>query len=1454
MEHQENQSVNMDIHHSEAGAVIMSPGRGVYTSNHQEVYPNIAMMIGDQKSGSADIPTQKIHDSMAEEYQPTASTSNIREGTNVGVAENYDEVFPALAAPITTGVGVDVEMNGGIENFSHAGSASGSKRGGGVGGDNDNAGNGSSTDAGSHILGNKRLGGNRNGNTGTGTGTGTGSGSGTGSGVQWKPKNVTNVTNAPKMRSTQVTQTFTIAPEERRYKEQSVFRDRDQVKTCQEIMQVTGTRIEMTSSKDGKLSFLISGKEQGVNKAWKMLSSAVQVRAERSVNIPREHHKFVLGKGGAKLRDLEERTNTKISVPRQEENSDVLRVLGTRDAIDRAIQELQSISHEAASKASEKFSIAKYMHPFIRGPMDELVNSISGECGVKINIPVDPNNEEITIMGELSAIAAAKSKILAVYEDKKEKVNSVKMEVKKSQHKYILGRGGATQKEIFLQTGVYVEIPPQDSDTETITLWGESEKIGPALQVLYEKAHSELEEEIETEAWIHRHVLGQKGANFHEMNQHFPNVRVSFEEDGKIRMRGPRNELPIAKKMLDEAIKSIKSRISILELKIDAKYHRFVIGKAGKAIQQIRDESKAKIQIPEESDHSASCNIIRIEGSDESVRIAKDMIDGIIVKQKERESEIAKEIAIDQRFHRNFIGTKGEKIREIREKFNQVQITFPPPDNRSDLVVIRGSIKDVDACYKYLAQETKSLQAQHYRLEVPVSKQYLKFLSREREKLHQIKSSTKTRIDLPPVPSDVKAQNCPPILISGKKEDCDRAKEMIQKLLSELSDYKQYDVLIPAKFHNILIGAKGRQIKAIKEECPGADILFPSENSGSEKVSIIGPQDVALKAKQMLIELKNERQENSFEAKVKARPELHSLIRRKSAGLSVFAGKEKGKERPNVRLYFPESDETNPQNREIIIIEGKKAIVQKAKEELESLIKELEKTVEESIKIPVKFHDALKRGNVMRQIKDELGDIQLTFPREHGDETILIRGVKECVEIAKSRLKKKKEELESQIEMNVAIPQQYHKIILRSQGKMVQSIQEQHRVEISFPKRADRSGPGTDSGAYSGSSGSRGGANAGESKNSNSSNIGRGDVMVDNETSSNPTQLVNGSEHIDEGQQKNDLISLKGSKEGCEAAKKALLSLIPVTVEIEVPFNFHRFIIGPKGAAIKEMKDKYEVTITVPPSNDQNNLITIRGLEKNVQDAKNAINERVGELVKEQQDREAKKYRVEMKVDPQYHSKIIGKGGKVVTKIKKDFGVQIQFPERGDDVSELITVVGYENDALKARDEILNIVKRLENMVSEEIEIASRVHPRLIGAKGRNIGRIMDKYRVEVKFPKENSGNPDLVVITGESENVEQCKEYLLDLAEDYLDDVVEQYRAPKLQADESNRPTNEKRGFYVKGGPWEQSDGGSQVMPDTSNSEEFPSMAGWGENSEHNPKSGWNVAGSMVVSTSKNE
>lgn len=64
---------------------------------------------------------------------------------------------------------------------------------------------------------------------------------------------------------------------------------------------------------------------------------------------------------------------------------------------------------------------------------------------------------------------------------------------------------------------------------------------------------------------------------------------------------------------------------------------------------------------------------------------------------------------------------------------------------------------------------------------------------------------------------------------------------------------------IPQKFHTSIIGAKGRLIKSISDECGRVQIRFPSENMPSDKVMIRGPKADVEKAKKQLLELANER-------------------------------------------------------------------------------------------------------------------------------------------------------------------------------------------------------------------------------------------------------------------------------------------------------------------------------------------------------------------------------------------------------------------------------------------------------------------------------------------------------------------------------------------------------------------------------------------------------------------
>ena len=69
---------------------------------------------------------------------------------------------------------------------------------------------------------------------------------------------------------------------------------------------------------------------------------------------------------------------------------------------------------------------------------------------------------------------------------------TVSVEVKKTQHKYIVGPRGQGLQEVLQTTGVWVEVPPSDSDTNTITLRGPQEKLGQALTVVSLLPHLSL--------------------------------------------------------------------------------------------------------------------------------------------------------------------------------------------------------------------------------------------------------------------------------------------------------------------------------------------------------------------------------------------------------------------------------------------------------------------------------------------------------------------------------------------------------------------------------------------------------------------------------------------------------------------------------------------------------------------------------------------------------------------------------------------------------------------------------------------------------------------------------------------------------------------------------------------------------------------------------------------------
>jgi polyribonucleotide nucleotidyltransferase len=389
---------------------------------------------------------------------------------------------------------------------------------------------------------------------------------------------------------------------------------------------------------------------------------------------------------------------------------------------------------------------------------------------------------------------------------------------------------------------------------------------------------------------------------------------------------------------------------------------------------------------------------------------------------------------------------------------------------------------------------------------------------------------------------------------------------------------------------------------------------------------------------------------------------------------------------------------------------------------------------------------------------------------------VSLKGASECVEAAKQRIAQIVDELNNRVTIDVIIQQKHHRTIMGKGGSKVQQIQSDYNVEIKFPDRKP-DGPSEEE----------------------------------------------APEETDEIKE-SDIIHVTGRPDNCEGAKQALLDQVPVIVEVDVPFEMHRFIIGQRGKDVREYMRLYDVNITVPPPDQNSNTIVIVGSPKSAAAAKEALLEKRTELEAQKADKEAKSFEVRLQVDRDFHPKIIGKRGAKISEIRKEYDVIIQLPKKDDPDEDIITITGYEDKALAARDAIMGIVNELSDRQKVDVEIDNRVHSRIIGSRGKNVRQIMNDFGVEIRFPRADEPNPNLVSISGNDiDKIYDARDFLLNREEEYIQDVtdneyMQQFVRDSNPGKETGKKDKQSNGFVVKGAPWEH-------PPDTESKEEFPSF-----------------------------
>jgi len=1139
-------------------------------------------------------------------------------------------------------------------------------------------------------------------------GGGTGGSSGGGQTSSWGNENM-------RVQSSNIMTVFHVAHEKVAQMNQSNFGESTAHAICTDITKTTGARIEMSMAKDNSLSFIVSGKVDAVPVAKKLILEKFQTQSSRTIQVPKDHHKLVLGKKGKRLADLEELTGTKISVPNANDPSELITIVGGKDGIEHAVNDITSRSSEQMKHSMDSLVVPKMYHPFITGGGNATINALHEEHGVRINIPPPSvQKDEITIIGEKEAVAKVKEILLTTYQAMEKNCSTIPVEVSKAQHKYVVGQKGANIAEILTLYNVSVEVPTQESESNTITLRGPPEKLGFALNAVYEKAHSQVTEDVSAPMWLHRYIIGKKGANINKITEEFPLVHIEMDDGAeRIKLEGPRTEVNKVRAKLESMIEDLLLRIKQVTIQVETKFHKHIIGKSGANINRIRNESNVYINFEE--------NCIKLEGPPDALDAVKEELTDSIRKL---ENEKEKDVTIDSRLHGQIIGNKGEKIREIRDQFTQVQINFPDPGHKSDVVKVRGPKDEVDACAKHLQKLAKTMLENNFQIKVPIFSQYLKFvIGKGGANINRIRQETDVRIDINA--SNTESQD--EIVLTGKKENCEKAQAQIKEIESEMANITELEIIIPAKFHNSIIGQGGRLIRSISEECGGVSIHFPTAAKKSDKVCIRGPKEEVMKAKKILVEMSNEKQLASFTAEVKCPLQHHKFLIGKN-GASI----RKMNEETGARIMFPGDKDDN---KETITIMGKKDQVANAKKKLEEAIAQFENTKEMSINVPVQhhIHFVSRRAEVLRQLGDEFGGVRVSFPKNgSGSDVVTLKGAVDCVDGAAKRIQEIVADLDAQVSVDVFIPQYHHRTVMGPRGANVQDIQSRYTVKIKFPDRSEE--PPTS------------------------------DPIAEEDAS--PC----------------DFVRVSGTAEKCEAVKQELLALVPITEIFEVPFRFHSNIIGQSGSHIRSLMSKHGVNVQLPPAIQKSDQVKIVGLRDRVADARLDIEAKVASVEKDELDRVARQFQLAVHVDPQFHPKLIGKKGATISKIRDKYGVNIRIPDRRNDDQTQVTIIGYEDKCKEARDAILEITGDFENQVKIEVVVDNNFHARLIGQRGRNIRKVMEKYKVVIAFPstKENEEEEpkpnaeNIITITGAEANCLECQDHILNQVEEFQQEIDE--------------------------------------------------------------------------------
>jgi polyribonucleotide nucleotidyltransferase len=751
-----------------------------------------------------------------------------------------------------------------------------------------------------------------------------------------------------------------------------------------------------------------------------------------TVPIPRSLRAHIIGKGGATIKSIQEKTGARIQMPKTDEAQgnfddddeatvDVI-IEGNSLSAEMARQQVQKIVDERTATSSQKLrGIPIEFYPFIAGPNNAKVQALEEGKDVRVHIPVHHSSTAqkaasppastdlpITLSGDRAEVQAVRAAIESHVQELRNQLRKEQVSINTGRHQYIIGDRGVPAHEFLADTGCAI-VFPSDPEDEFITIVGPSDRLQAGADRAMDLASSMHFSNLDVSS-KYRSVPGELRA------PHARNVTRYLQRRNEVERLEKLYNAHIVTPILSEGAApwELYSRDGKNTMRATTEITNILSGHPPSRMtnvqvdpffhQHIRKEVSPKVQqsygvhtvVPDDSESDSTVLLVfegplgvepnyevprtvpsaaEVKAFQSALEQARDYVLSIIEGQEQIASET---IDVPQKFH--------EKLRKFIKKEQQDRPVEQIPvrvTQRGTAVTLRGTLSAVEGLAAkvnaWVEQETEDEKERGFTLSFDFPQKLANMLiGKGGSNIRELRD----KFDV-----DIQVDNGK-VVLTGPQKKAEAAKSHITNLGKQWADETSHVLKIDPSFHASLIGGQGKNIHALQDRYK-VQINFPHGGRPARDDQSVGENEAAAP--------KNKRR-NQAEDEVLvrgpskgadgARDEILSLLQylkdnSHSATVTVQQsyipqiigqggrGVDELRQLTGAKIDLPGSrDAKDPSGLVEIQIKGTKTQVAQAKKLLEEKKSVYDKTVQKTLEVDKKHHRALigASGSKLREI------------------------------------------------------------------------------------------------------------------------------------------------------------------------------------------------------------------------------------------------------------------------------------------------------------------------------------------------------------------------------------------------------------------------------------------------------------------------------------------------------